>query len=1012
MWLSNFLDALSRKKSSYSEDAYDDGSGSREKLARVLGLTDLTLLGIGATLGVGVYVLAGSVAKNQAGPSVVISFIIAALASALSGLCYVEFASRISKSGSAYNYTYLSIGEFAAYIIGWNLVLEYIIGTASEAKAISNQIDSLLGNAYQKSMESLLPIRYSFLSTYPDFIAAGIVMLMSALISWGVSESTRLNSVFTFLNLGTVVVIVGSGLFKMNPRNWAIRKEDIPRTVRHGGTGGFAPFGLNGIIVGAAKCFFGFVGFDCIATTGEESKNPKRDIPLSILLSLFIVFVCYLAIAIVLTLIIPYYEQDAEAPFPHIFDSLGWPVMKWLVTVGSLFALLTAMFGALFPLPRILYAMSLDGLLYDCFSYVSPRTKTPVLSSLLTGALTAVLSAVFKLDQLVDMLSIGTLLAYTIVALSVLILRYSEDGADTPIKGTSCAEKETKSSSFAEKDINAKNFSVNALPEETLDPSVTYKETLDRSVTYEDIRPVGDEKSRRPKRMKSEQSGITLVKVYALQTEFLPCERDRELPRQKVGADNGEFNHENGGFKPENGRFNHENGGLNPENVGFNHEKVGLDNFPLGEKSAKSDEVNRVQLGAAQCVQIQRQTEENGREFSNRQQVSVSQPLSVTQTENGASVECEKQSSLLSESMRESNETLPADGSCEYNRVDNQVRTSYEAFPTRPEATKNPEALSVDGSDHARTYTTPVRSAAPVEINVRQTIATDLIVSANCTARVINESVCVRPEGKRNGAVSNIVVSETIQIGPLRSTLPGASSNTLCSDQFRTDACEHGNAWTRALAVLFNWNPAHAQVTATSQRIAKSCISLFVALTIAVCLMLNAVSSIDLSAEFVERNATVARSSGLSRNYLLSGRGEHDGYIDASTSEVKPFHANTLGTVIGMYFTDSQSALTGGPVPTSDCTSALQYATFTLLGLVYTVVFVCLARQNQNRARLKFKVPWVPLVPCLSIFMNIYLMINLDISTWVRFVIWLVIGFGIYFTYGISHSKQKLTKLA
>ncbi|KAG6449184.1 hypothetical protein O3G_MSEX005916 [Manduca sexta] len=405
----------------------DDDDNSTQ-LARCLGLLDLTALGIGSTLGLGVYVLAGAVAKTVAGPAVTISFLVAAIASAFAGLCYAEFAARVPKAGSAYVYSYVSVGEFIAFTIGWNLILEYVLGTASVAKGMALYIDSLFNNTMAKAMTEAAPINVSFLATYPDFFAFGLVMIITVLLGIGVAESTKLNNVFTGLNLLTIITVVVAGATTSDPANWNIKLSDIPpEYVSKAGEGGFMPWGVAGIMAGAAKCFFGFVGFDCVATTGEEAKNPKRDIPLSIVMSLVVIFVSYFSIATVLTMMLPYYLQDADAPFPHVFTEANMPVIKWIVTIGAIFALCTALLGTMFPLPRVLYAMGSDGVLFRPLAKINPKSQTPILATFVSGLLSATMAALFNLNQLIDMMSIGTLLAYTIVATSVLILRYEEE---------------------------------------------------------------------------------------------------------------------------------------------------------------------------------------------------------------------------------------------------------------------------------------------------------------------------------------------------------------------------------------------------------------------------------------------------------------------------------------------------------------------------------------------------------------------------------------------------------
>lgn len=463
--------ALTRKKRNEAE------GGS--ELNRVLSLTDLTALGVGATLGLGVYVLAGSVAKNVAGPAVCLSFLVAAVASAVSGLCYAEFAARVPRAGSAYVYSYVSVGEFIAFIIGWNLILEYVIGTASVARGLSNYVDALADKQIRDTLTKWMPMDVSFLSPYPDFFSFGMVLLLTALLSFGVRESSSLNNVFTALNLITIAVVIVAGSIKADVSNWKISVSDIdPEYQKDAGKGGFLPFGYAGIMAGAAKCFYGFVGFDAVATTGEEAKNPQRDIPLAIVISLAIIFGAYFAISTVLTMMWPYYLQDSDAPFPYVFDQIGWTSIKWVVTIGAVFALCTSMLGAMFPLPRVIYAMSSDGIIFKPLAKVNSWTKTPLLATIVSGLLSGIMAALFDLDQLIDMMSIGTLLAYTIVAVCVLILRYQVDeDSEYPGLQQKEAEKTMEQSLFDSfKDIF--NLNNNKYPTTTTSHIVNWSITL------------------------------------------------------------------------------------------------------------------------------------------------------------------------------------------------------------------------------------------------------------------------------------------------------------------------------------------------------------------------------------------------------------------------------------------------------------------------------------------------------------------------------------------------------
>ena len=419
MWSTRIFSRLSRKK---VFDPETEAEGV--KLDRCLTLFDLTALGIGSTLGVGIYVLAGSVAKDVAGPSVVLSFLIAGIASSLSGLCYAELGARVPKAGSAYVYSYVTVGEGIAFVIGWNLILEYAIGTASVARGYSGYIDSLMNKSMATAFRSILPIDVPFLSPYPDLCAFFITLLLTLVLCIGVKESTRFNNIFTCLNIFVVIFVTFCGFFKAKGSNWSLTPEDIPDNDKYG-SGGFFPYGISGTLAGAATCFYGYVGFDTIATSGEEAQNPQKNIPLAIVFSLTFVFFAYFGIASALTLMLPYYLQDATAPLPHAFHETGWIFAGYVVTGGALFGLSTSLLGAMFPLPRVLYAMASDGLLFQWLSDIHTRYQTPFRATLVAGILAGFMAAMFELKNLVDMMSIGTLMAYTIVAVAVNVLRYA-----------------------------------------------------------------------------------------------------------------------------------------------------------------------------------------------------------------------------------------------------------------------------------------------------------------------------------------------------------------------------------------------------------------------------------------------------------------------------------------------------------------------------------------------------------------------------------------------------------
>ncbi|KAL1197084.1 Cationic amino acid transporter 3 [Cardamine amara subsp. amara] len=384
-----------------------------QQLAKALTFPHLIAIGVGSTIGAGVYILVGTVAREHSGPALAFSFLIAGISAALSAFCYAELSSRFPSAGSAYHYSYICIGEGVAWLIGWALILEYTIGGSTVARGISPNLALIFGG------EDCLPTvlaRHQIpgLDIVVDPCAAVLVFIVTGLLCLGVKESTFVQGIVTTANVFVMLFVIITGTYLCFKTGWTGYK--LPS--------GYFPYGVNGMLTGSATVFFAYIGFDSVASMAEEVKSPQRDLPLGIGLSLLLCCLLYMMVSIVIVGLVPYYAMDPDTPISSAFASHGLQWAAYLITLGAVMALCSALIGSILPQPRILMAMARDGLLPSFFSDVNQRTQVPVKGTITTGFCAAILAFFMDVSQLAGMVSVGTLVAFTMVAVSVLILRY------------------------------------------------------------------------------------------------------------------------------------------------------------------------------------------------------------------------------------------------------------------------------------------------------------------------------------------------------------------------------------------------------------------------------------------------------------------------------------------------------------------------------------------------------------------------------------------------------------